>query len=259
VGTVSLPAAVEEALREPAIRIAREIEDLEPTVARLLPVEGRANVDAMDPNALDQALHSAWSIVYNKSRRHVGNPDEAEEIAHEVFLRVLLKISGGSVASPGEGKRTAELVQVAQNLFADQWRSKTRHADAEGWYSEVRSTTLDLPEERLIKTDERADAHAAVEQLRPAQRQVLRLRIYEHLSVEEVAFLMGRSPEWVRQTQHRALRALRDRMGGSGRPGLIGSEELEFRELRARTLGAIPDEIWSEAETGFGDPALVST
>ena len=48
--------------------------------------------------------------------------------------------------------------------------------------------------------------------LPPAQRQVLRLRIFEGLTAEETAAVLGGNAEWVRQTQFRALRTLRDRL-----------------------------------------------
>src|SRR5205814_6730005 len=49
--------------------------------------------------------------------------------------------------------------------------------------------------------------------LPPDQAEVILLRVLGGLSAEQVAAAMGRSANWVRVTQHRALRALADRLG----------------------------------------------
>ncbi len=45
------------------------------------------------------------------------------------------------------------------------------------------------------------------------QAEVVLLRVLGDLDVETVAEILGKSPNWVRVTQHRALRRLADRMG----------------------------------------------
>jgi len=51
--------------------------------------------------------------------------------------------------------------------------------------------------------------------LPPDQAQVVVLRVLLDLDVSEVATVMGRSANWVRVTQHRALRRLADRLGST--------------------------------------------
>jgi RNA polymerase sigma-70 factor, ECF subfamily len=59
---------------------------------------------------------------------------------------------------------------------------------------------------------DRLSSQAAVDRLvaglPAAQSEVLLLRVVGGLAVAEVAGIMGRSPGWVRVTQHRALRRL---------------------------------------------------
>ena len=45
------------------------------------------------------------------------------------------------------------------------------------------------------------------------QADVLLLRVLADLDVEQVASIMQRSPNWVRVTQHRAVRRLAKRLG----------------------------------------------
>ena len=49
--------------------------------------------------------------------------------------------------------------------------------------------------------------------LPPDQAEVILLRVLADLDTEEVARMLGRSPNWVRVTQHRALRRLVERFG----------------------------------------------
>jgi RNA polymerase sigma-70 factor, ECF subfamily len=45
------------------------------------------------------------------------------------------------------------------------------------------------------------------------QAEVVLLRVLGDLDADQVAEIMGRSANWVRVTQHRALRRLADRLG----------------------------------------------
>ena len=45
------------------------------------------------------------------------------------------------------------------------------------------------------------------------QAEVLLLRVLADLDVDQVAAIMQRSPNWVRVTQHRAVRTLAKRLG----------------------------------------------
>ena len=49
--------------------------------------------------------------------------------------------------------------------------------------------------------------------LRGDQAEVLLLRVLGDLDVDQVAAIMRRSPNWVRVTQHRAVRTLAKRVG----------------------------------------------
>jgi RNA polymerase sigma-70 factor (ECF subfamily) len=70
------------------------------------------------------------------------------------------------------------------------------------------------PSERAMRREQAARLAAAVEQLPPDYREVIRLREFEGLSHAEVAQRMGRSHDVVRQLWVRALKRLRARLGG---------------------------------------------
>lgn len=191
---------------EQASRVA---DDLTPALANLLPADWDAGVGARDQAALDDAVRRAWLVVYHRARAAIADTAEAEEIAQEVFCRVLLRLSGAGTERDLE-IRTGYLVRASRNLMADRWRARARHRDADVRYAESRSGAPEHPDETVARSEEHAALRRALSRLPPTQRQVLRLRIVEELSAEETAAVVGRSAEAVRQIQHRALRTLRE-------------------------------------------------
>lgn len=197
-------------------RTAQEVDDLGPVLARLLPDAWDGAFAEADQGALDRAVRSAWLVAYHRARRRVADRAEAEEVAQEVFLRVLLRLSGSDGAVDVE-VRTGYLVRSTQNLLADRWRARARHRDADARYAEGRSTAPELPEEHVVRAEEHADVRRALVGLSRIQRDVLRLRVLEGLTSEETAAVVGKTAAAVRQVQHRALTLLR-RALEEGRP-----------------------------------------
>lgn len=70
------------------------------------------------------------------------------------------------------------------------------------------------PLDAVVRVAETDQLVAALRALPPIQAQVLRLRIGEELSSEDVGAVLGKSAQAVRQIQHRALEALRARLRG---------------------------------------------
>jgi RNA polymerase sigma-70 factor (ECF subfamily) len=68
------------------------------------------------------------------------------------------------------------------------------------------------PEALAIAASEVERVRAALRALPDDQRHVIELRLTEGRSMSETAALLGRSPDAVRQLQHRALVALRARL-----------------------------------------------
>jgi len=186
--------------------IEEEVEDLRPVLARVLPADWDRPMTTHDQAALDATVERAWRIVFRHVSANVRSRTEAEELTQEVFCRVLSRL--GKWES-NESLRKAYLVQAARNLLRDQWRAKGRSAEAEVQFNEDRSASPDGPEDEVMRRIEGKELRAALELLQPVQREVLRLRILEAQSADETAAAIGKSPEAVRQIQHRALLALR--------------------------------------------------
>lgn len=139
------------------------------------------------------------------------DPDIADDVAAEVWLVVARGLS--SFDGDWDDFR-AWFFSVARRRLADHRRKAARHRSepvADSAFE--RLAARDSPEldavERL-SGQETATWLASV--LSTDQTEVLLLRVLAGLDVDQVAELMGRSANWVRVTQHRALRCLERRL-----------------------------------------------
>ncbi len=173
----------------------------QPAEERLL-----ARARAWDRAALAEIYDRYSPQIYRLAVRVTGDPDLAEECVAETFSRLLHALRAGG--GPRQHLR-AYLFRIAHNWLNDQYR---------------RRPTLSLDPERDAPTApdgwdaawQAESLRAALATLPPAQRTVLTLRFFEGLSPAEVAEVMGRSVGAVKVLQHRALRALRQRLRPAG-------------------------------------------
>jgi RNA polymerase sigma-70 factor, ECF subfamily len=138
-------------------------------------------------------------------------PRVAEDIAGEVWLAVASQIARfeGSWA-----EFRGWLFSIARRRLADHRRTAVRRQTAvEADVLEFRPVQ-DLPDK--IALDAMSGQEAAkliTSTLRGDQADVLLLRLLADLDVDQVAQIMHRTANWVRVTQHRALRTLAKRVG----------------------------------------------
>lgn len=166
-------------------------------------VEGARNGDA---GALAAICEKLYPRIYRYLSYKVVDVRDAEDLAGEVFVRMLEAISGQT------GNFEAWLFRIAGNVLTDHYRKRA-----------VRSDTVGLPEEMasgddpVVATERKLDGERlkqGMRELTEEQKEVVILRFimgYEH---GEVAEMMGRSAGAIRALQFRALSALKGALGG---------------------------------------------
>lgn len=159
--------------------------------------------DPLGKDVLGEVFDHYYEPLYRYAYVHLRDRDAAEDIAAQVFHRLLDAQQAGR--APSTDLR-AWLYQVARNLIVDHTR-RQRHRD-HAPLSETMEAHGDVESavDRALQADSTYDA---LLQLNPRQREVILLRYLQELDVDETAAVLGISSGAVKTLQHRALTNLR--------------------------------------------------
>jgi RNA polymerase sigma-70 factor, ECF subfamily len=163
-----------------------------------------------DLSAFNQLVLRHYAGVYQVARRLSPSPDDAADVAQEVFIAAWKQLPR---FQPRASFRTwlhaITLRQCAQSAR----RARRRPASLEelGLPEPVQSDD-DLPT-RMERQELEAALHAAVHALPRAQREVVALHYFGELTCAETAAAMGISPGSVMTHLFRARKSLRAALG----------------------------------------------
>jgi RNA polymerase sigma-70 factor (ECF subfamily) len=190
-------------------------EDLMLLVARGIVQEPATELFARHNRALYNFL--AWLCA--------GNLAEAEDLTQKTWLKLISRCAD---YEPGRAAFRTYLFQIARNGFLDARRAGgerlredmdvddalVRSEQAAG-ADDGRGNEAGDPEAALLAGESRTLLHAALMALPTAQREVIVLRYFANLSLEEVAGTVGIGIETVRSRLRYGYKALRAQLGGS--------------------------------------------
>ncbi len=132
-----------------------------------------------------------WAPVYRILRRLVGDPEEAEDLAIEAFLRLHRHSRGdGEIENAG-----GWLYQVATHLGLNSirdWKRREQYELKAGRYALEESPRLS-PADILAQEEERQQVRLVLARMNQRQSQLLILR-YSGLSYKEIAAALSLSP-----------------------------------------------------------------
>ena len=167
--------------------------------------ELRRRAQLGDRAALEAICRLEWKTVYDLIYRTVQNRAEAQDLTQEVFLRALRSFdryqdTGRPIHS--------YLVTIALNLLRDRWRRRAQPSAPLDTLPHL-ATSEPGPEQLVLADLDRSVIRDALALLPEDYQTVIRLRVIESRPSKEVAELMGRNPDAIRQLQRRATIALR--------------------------------------------------
>jgi RNA polymerase sigma-70 factor (ECF subfamily) len=165
-------------------------------------VDQRANRGGAGDDAgweWDEARRLCVRYAYRYSK----NPSEAEDIAQEALLRAWRRRSTLRDA----GSRRGWLAVIVRN---EAFRQHARRRPDPVATLEAEHGADD---ERVLKTVERADIHAAISRLDERDRQLVRLRYDEDLTQTAIAHRLGVPEGTVKVRLHRVRAKLRREIG----------------------------------------------
>lgn len=160
-----------------------------------------------DPPSWDEVVAEHSARVYRLAYRLTGNVHDAEDLTHDVFLRVFRSLS---TYQPGTFE--GWLHRITTNLFLDRMRRKQRiRFDALSDESAARlPSRIPSPEQAYADRHFDDDVQRALDELAPDYRAAVVLCDIEGLSYEEIAATLGVKLGTVRSRIHRGRAQLRD-------------------------------------------------
>jgi RNA polymerase sigma-70 factor, ECF subfamily len=161
-----------------------------------------------DAAALDEVCRREWRPVYALLYATLRNRSETEDATQEVFLRALRSFDS---YRHRDTPFRAYLATIARNLLRDRWRRAEPTLVDLAEQPEPRTDELQ-PDEHVLGAEQHQSIHQLIETLNEDQRDVIRLRVLEGRPTQEVAALMNRTPNAIRQLQFRAIHTLRQRI-----------------------------------------------
>jgi RNA polymerase sigma-70 factor (ECF subfamily) len=163
--------------------------------------------------AFDELYGLFASRVFGLARRVVRDPDQAEEVAQEVFLEVWRRASR---FDPARGSATAWVLALAHSRAVDRVRSAQAATNREvrvGLASAERG--IDSVSEAVEHRWERAAVRRCLSTLTELQRQAVTLAFYSGYSYPQVAELLRAPLPTIKTRMRDGLIRLRDCLGVS--------------------------------------------
>ncbi|MGA8979790.1 MAG: RNA polymerase sigma factor SigE [Pedococcus sp.] len=159
------------------------------------------------PPTWEEIVEQHSARVYRLAYRLTGNPHDAEDLTHDVFIRVFR-----SLHSYQPGTFEGWLHRITTNVFLDKMRRKQRiRFDALSDERAARLPTREAgPEAMYDATHFDDDVQRALDALSPDFRAAVVLCDIEGLSYEEIATTLGVKLGTVRSRIHRGRAQLRE-------------------------------------------------
>ncbi|MDW8213161.1 MAG: sigma-70 family RNA polymerase sigma factor [Roseiflexaceae bacterium] len=158
--------------------------------------------------------HAAFAQIYDRYAQplyryiyfRIGDPDLAEDLQAEVFLRAFESLDRYEDRG---WPLSAWLYRIARDRTVDVIRRRRlrQTVPLESW-----SGACDGPDREIDARLDCEELQRLLDDLTDDQRQVIYLRFLADLSIQEVALRLGRSEGAVKALQHRGLQSLARRL-----------------------------------------------
>jgi RNA polymerase sigma factor (sigma-70 family) len=149
---------------------------------------------------------------------------DVEELTSEVFLAVFSKLPS---FVGDEAAFKAFLFTVAHRRLVDELRARARRGVHVEWTSEQDPRRSSSAEHDALQSLGDTDARTLLDSLSEDQRDVLVLRIFGDLTIEQIAEVLGKRPGAVKALQRRGLDALRKKIGHGRTPVAVADDGRE--------------------------------
>ncbi len=164
----------------------------------------------VDGDAFEEIVRIHEKTVYHLALRQLGNREDAEDAAQEVFLKAYT----GLGSFRGESRLSVWLYRITNNICVDMLRRRRETVSLSAERDDGEPLELELPDERFDpaalaeRKDLREHLGRALRQLPPDAREILLLRELGGQSYGEIAETLSLDPGTVKSRIFRARKKL---------------------------------------------------
>jgi RNA polymerase sigma-70 factor (ECF subfamily) len=134
------------------------------------------------------------------------DPDEASDVAQEAFLKAYRSLAGYR----GDGTFGAWVGRIATRMAVQRVEATRRRLATAELPDDIRADDAHVdPESHLMKAENAAALRAAIDRLPADQRQVVTLRFFNDMPIEQISTVTNAPIGTVKSRLHRALERLR--------------------------------------------------
>ena len=148
-----------------------------------------------DNRAFDLLLSHNQSKLFSYILFVVRNPDVADDIFQETFVKIITKMQEGRYKP--SGKFSAWAMRIAHNVIMDWYRAqksdKIIEPTKENDLSNIGGVDIQIGniENQFVNMQTLADIKKMMKHLPPSQREVVFMRFYQEMSFKEIAKTTG--------------------------------------------------------------------
>ena len=200
-----------------------------------------AGLKRQDAGLLDELIVRYQHRLMRYLLYLTSNREQAEDIFQEVWMRVLVR----GAQFNGKARFDTWLFTIARNLVIDQKRKKTMASLdelIEGKGDDDRPMAFEVaddeptPLDRFANLEDRERLTAGLLRMDAIYREVLVLRFYEDLSLEEIAKVTRAPLSTVKSRLYRGLTAIKPKLPPAVRPTAAPALRPAFAEAGSRAV-----------------------
>jgi RNA polymerase sigma-70 factor (ECF subfamily) len=175
-----------------------------------------------DDKAFEQIVHLYWDRIYSRVLQLLKNPQDAEEVTQDAFMRA----HRGLGNFRGDSAFSTWLFQIATNLAHNRywywWRRKrdsslsldqTIGQDSDTTLVDVLPADGEGPGDEALTNELTRKVEECLPKLNKKHRDILALRIKDNMSYEEIAQTLEIRVGTVKSRIARARESLREKLG----------------------------------------------
>ena len=159
-----------------------------------------------DKSAVQECLKLYGGLVWALARRMSPNADDAEDAVQEIFIDIW---KNAERFDESQASETTFIAMIARRRLIDRLRKVNRQPAIDSLDDVLIEPASDSAQQMQTGVEAR-EAAEAMKQLRPEQRQVLSLSIFQGLSHQEISNLTGMPIGTVKTHARRGLIEIRE-------------------------------------------------